>query len=56
MGARIASCVVDGVETAFGSGREGSVLSGDIYAGAICGRHAGRITNAEVPIDGRVVA
>ena len=55
VGARIASCVVDGVETAFGSGREGSILSGDIYAGAICGRHAGRITNAAVPIDGRMV-
>jgi aldose 1-epimerase len=55
VGARIASCIVDGVETAFGSGKEGSVLSGDIYAGAICGRHAGRITNAEVPIDGRRV-
>ena len=55
MGARIASCVVDGVETAFGSGPEGKIMSGDIYAGAICGRHAGRITNAEVPINGRTV-
>lgn len=55
VGARIASCVVDGVETAFGSGPEGNILSGDIYAGAICGRHAGRITEAQFPLDGAIV-
>lgn len=55
VGARIASCVFDGVETAFGSGPENNILSGDIYAGAICGRHAGRITNAQFPLDGEMV-
>lgn len=55
MGARIASCVVDGMETAFGSGPESWIMSGDIYAGAICGRHAGRISNATVALDGRTV-
>ena len=55
MGARIASCVVDGVEMAFGSGPEASIMAGDIYAGAICGRHAGRISHAAVPIDGEDV-
>jgi aldose 1-epimerase len=52
MGARIASCVVDGVEMAFGSGPDEAIMAGDIFAGAICGRHAGRISNAEVPLDG----
>lgn len=55
-GARIMSCIVDGVETAFGSGPDNAVMGGDIYAGAICGRHAGRITNAGFPLDGRQVA
>ena len=55
MGARIASCVVDGVETAFGSGPESAIMAGDIFAGAICGRHAGRISNASVPLDGERV-
>jgi aldose 1-epimerase len=55
MGARISSCLVDGVETVFGSGPDDNVLSGDIYAGAICGRHAGRITNAEYALDGERV-
>ena len=55
VGARIASCVVDGVETAFGAGPEARILSGDIYAGAVCGRHAGRISNARYVLDGEVV-
>ncbi len=54
-GARIASCVVDGVEVTFGAGPDDSILSGDIYAGAICGRHAGRISNAQFPLDGGIV-
>lgn len=55
VGARIASCVVDGVETVFGAGPDDAILSGDIYAGAVCGRHAGRVTNAEFPLDGETV-
>lgn len=54
-GARIASCVVDGVETCFGSGAADVLAGGDIYAGVVCGRHAGRITNAQFPLDGEIV-
>lgn len=54
-GARILSCVVDGVETSFGSADEMQLRAGDIYAGAICGRHAGRITNASYVLDGAAV-
>ena len=55
-GARLLSCMVDGVETVFGSGPDSNVMSGDIYAGAICGRHAGRISNASFMLDGEKVA
>ncbi|EJC75749.1 galactose mutarotase-like enzyme [Rhizobium leguminosarum bv. trifolii WSM2012] len=51
-GARIVSCVVDGVEIAVGAGPDNAILSGDVCAGAICGRHAGRIANARFPLDG----
>ncbi len=54
-GARLSSCIVDGTETVFGSGPDNNILSGDIYAGVICGRHAGRITNAQFPLDGEMV-
>jgi aldose 1-epimerase len=55
LGARIASCEVDGVETAFGFSGSGQHAAGDIYAGAVIGRHAGRITNASFPLDGGIV-
>jgi aldose 1-epimerase len=51
-GARLVSCVVDGVETVFGNVVENEVLMGDLYSGVLCGRHAGRITNASFPLDG----
>lgn len=51
-GARIAACVVDGVDVAFGSGPEHALMGGDIYAGVVCGRHAGRITGASFMLDG----
>lgn len=54
-GARISSCLVDGIETVFGSGADDDILSADIYAGAICGRHAGRITGAQCPLDGNIL-
>jgi aldose 1-epimerase len=54
-GARLASCVVDGVETVFGNRIENEVLKGDLYAGVICGRHAGRITNASFVLDGETI-
>lgn len=56
LGARIASCMVDGVETCFGTGSEDELARGDLYSGVICGRHAGRITNARFPLDGAVIA
>jgi aldose 1-epimerase len=52
-GARLVSCVVDGVETVMGNRIENGVLKGDLYAGIVCGRHAGRITNASFMLDGR---
>jgi aldose 1-epimerase len=55
LGARIASCVVDGIETCFGTGQEDRLAAGDLYSGVICGRHAGRITRAQFPLDGKTV-
>lgn len=55
LGARIASCVVDGVETCFGTGSEDNLAIGDLYSGVICGRHAGRVTKAQFPLDGSTV-
>ncbi len=54
-GARLVSCVVDGVETVFGNVVENEVLKGDLYSGVLCGRHAGRITNASFPLDGEII-
>ena len=50
-GARLVSCVVDGIETVFGNVVENEVLKGDLYSGVLCGRHAGRITNASFMLD-----
>jgi aldose 1-epimerase len=55
-GGRLVSCVVDGVETVFGNVVENEVLKGDLYSGVLCGRHAGRITNATFPLDGETIA
>jgi aldose 1-epimerase len=54
-GARLVSCVVDGMETVFGNIVENEVLKGDLYSGVLCGRHAGRITNASFPLDGKTI-
>ncbi len=54
-GARLVSCVVDDVETVFGNVVENEVLKGDLYSGVLCGRHAGRITNASFPLDGEII-
>jgi aldose 1-epimerase len=54
-GARLVSCVVDGTETVFGNRVENGILKGDLYAGVVCGRHAGRITNASFPLDGDTI-
>ncbi len=55
VGARLVSCVVDGTETVFGSGPDDNVLAADIYAGVVCGRHAGRVTGAKFPLDGEII-
>ncbi len=54
-GARLVSCIVDGVETVFGNIVENEVLKGDLYSGVLCGRHAGRITNASFMLDGEKI-
>jgi aldose 1-epimerase len=54
-GARLVSCKIDGVETVMGNRVENGVLLGDPYAGVLCGRHAGRITNSSFMLDGERV-
>ena len=46
-GARLASFTMDGVELLVGTEAD--------YAGAVCGRYANRIANAQFPLDGRIV-
>jgi aldose 1-epimerase len=55
LGGRLLSCVFDGQETTFGAGPDDKPDGGDLYSGVLCGRHAGRITNAMFPLDGREV-
>jgi aldose 1-epimerase len=54
-GARLVSCVVDGVEAVMGNRVENGVIKGDLYAGVVCGRHAGRVTDARFMLDGELV-
>jgi aldose 1-epimerase len=53
LGGRLLSCVFDGKETTFGAGTDDKPDGGDLYSGVLCGRHAGRITGAMFPLDGR---
>jgi aldose 1-epimerase len=55
LGGRLLSCVFDGQETTFGAGTDDKPDGGDLYSGVLCGRHAGRITGAVFPLDGREV-
>jgi aldose 1-epimerase len=55
LGARIASCLFDGMETCFGTGSEDKLAAGDLFSGVVCGRHAGRITKAQFPLDGKTI-
>ena len=55
LGGRLVSCVVEGREYVFGSGTDDKPEGGDLYAGVLCGRHAGRVTNAVFPLDGSQV-
>jgi aldose 1-epimerase len=55
LGGRLVSCVVDGREYVYGSGTDDKPEGGDLYSGVLCGRHAGRVTNAVFPLDGKQV-
>jgi aldose 1-epimerase len=55
VGGRLLSCVFDGQETTFGAGPDSDPGGADLYSGVLCGRHAGRITNAVFPLAGREV-
>ena len=55
LGGRLVSCVVDGREYVYGSGTDDKPDGGDLYSGVLCGRHAGRVTNAVFPLDGKQV-
>jgi aldose 1-epimerase len=51
-GARLVSVIMDGVDLVQGGGTVEQLQAGDWTAGAVCGRHAGRITNAAFVLDG----
>lgn len=53
LGARLVSVFVDGVDVMTGGGTDEQFLAGDWTAGAVCGRIAGRISNARFDLDGR---
>ena len=55
LGGRLVSCIFDGQETTFGSGPDDNPAGADLYSGVLCGRHAGRITGATFPLDGRQI-
>jgi aldose 1-epimerase len=52
LGARLVSVFVDGVDVMAGGGTDEQLLAGDWTAGAVCGRIAGRITDARFTLDG----
>jgi aldose 1-epimerase len=55
LGGRLVSCEVDGREYVYGAGTDDNPGGADLYSGVICGRHAGRVTNAEFPLDGKQI-
>jgi aldose 1-epimerase len=60
LGARLVSLFVPDArgtiaDVAMGGGTEENIRAGDIYAGAACGRVAGRIAKARFPLDGKIV-
>lgn len=52
LGARLLSLHLDGVDLVAGGGDDDQLLAGDWTAGAVCGRIAGRISNARFTLDG----
>ncbi len=55
LGARLISVFFDGVDVAAGGGTDAEFLAGDWTAGAVCGRVAGRISNARFALDGQMI-
>ena len=51
-GARLVSVIMDGVDLVQGGSTVEQLQAGDWTAGAVCGRHAGRITKAAFKLDG----
>lgn len=53
LGARLVSLFVDDTDVVAGGGTDAEFLAGDWTAGAVCGRVAGRISNARFSLDGQ---
>jgi aldose 1-epimerase len=53
LGARLVSLDFDGADMLAGGGTDEQLLAGDWTAGAVCGRHAGRISQARFTLDGQ---
>jgi aldose 1-epimerase len=51
LGARLTHLIIDGVDVVMGGGTDAEVLAGDWTVGIVCGRHAGRISNARFTLD-----
>jgi aldose 1-epimerase len=52
LGARLVSVFFDGADMLAGGGTDEEFMAGDWTAGAVCGRIAGRITNARFTLEG----
>lgn len=53
LGARLGSVFLDGIDVIAGGGTDEQVQAGEVYAGTVCGRYAGRITHAKFSLEGR---
>jgi aldose 1-epimerase len=54
-GARLVSLFVGDTDVVAGGSTESDFRAGEIYAGATCGRYAGRISNASFQLDGKMI-
>jgi len=55
LGARLVSLFMGDTDVVAGGGSDAEFLAGDWTAGAVCGRVAGRISNARFPLDGQMI-
>jgi aldose 1-epimerase len=55
LGARLTHLIIDGVDVIMGGATDHDIIKGDWTTGAVCGRIAGRITNAQFPLDGETI-